>query len=90
MIVKPMIADLAYFITERYAIKLRREAGVEAPWSADPVFQSVRFCNVHREDVLVGACKLLFILVCVAVGISGKLISCRVGRPPMRTKTMVI
>lgn len=43
-------ADLAYWITERYAIKLRREQGLAKPWSGDPIFQTVRFCNVHRED----------------------------------------
>ena len=45
-----LTADLAYWITERYAIKLRREANQPKPWSPDPIFQSVRFCNVHRED----------------------------------------
>lgn len=42
--------ELAYWITERYAIKLRRDDGAPKPWSSDPIFQSVRFCNVHRED----------------------------------------
>lgn len=42
--------DLAFWINERYAIKQRREAGLPAPWTADKVMGSVRFCNVHRED----------------------------------------
>ena len=45
-----LTSDLAYWIQERYNIKLRREAGLPKPWSSDKVFQSVRFCNVHRED----------------------------------------
>ena len=43
-------AELAFWIMERYAIKERRAAGVAKPWTADPVLQRVRFCNVHRED----------------------------------------
>lgn len=42
--------DLAHWINERYSIKLRRDQGLPAPWTADPVMASVRFCNVHRED----------------------------------------
>jgi hypothetical protein len=40
-----------YFATarERYAIRLKRLAGMPAPWTDDPVFQGYRFCNVHRE-----------------------------------------
>lgn len=49
----PLISDLAYWINERYNIKLRREAGLPKPWSPDRIFQSVRFCNVHREDDVV-------------------------------------
>jgi len=48
--VASMQFDLAFWINERYAIKLRRDAGLPAPWTADPVMASVRFCNVHRED----------------------------------------
>lgn len=42
--------DLAHWINERYAIKLRRDQGLPAPWTGDPIMASVRFCNVHRED----------------------------------------
>lgn len=42
--------ELAYWINERHAIKLRRERGLSKPWSSDHIFQTVRFCNVHRED----------------------------------------
>ena len=42
--------DLAHWINERYAIKLRRDQGIPAPWTGDPIMASVRFCNVHRED----------------------------------------
>lgn len=41
-----------YFRTarERYSIKLKRERGLPAPWTTDPVLSGHRFCNVHRED----------------------------------------
>jgi hypothetical protein len=45
-----MTEQLAYWINERYRIKLAKEAKDTPPWSTDPVFNSVRFCNVHRED----------------------------------------
>ena len=42
---------LAYWIMERDAIHRRRFAqGYSKPWSDDPVFQTVYFCNVRRED----------------------------------------
>lgn len=44
------IADLAFWIGERYNMKLRRDEGVPPPWSADPAMATVRYCNVHRED----------------------------------------
>jgi hypothetical protein len=40
----------AYWITERYKVLKKREAGEPKPWSNDPIFQSVYFTNVHRED----------------------------------------
>ena len=45
-----MLALLAYWIDEREAIRIRRSAGLPKPWSADPIFQQYRFCNVDRED----------------------------------------
>lgn len=37
------------YARERHAIYLRRSAGLSAPWTADPVLQQYRFCNVFRE-----------------------------------------
>jgi hypothetical protein len=45
-----LTADLVYWISEREAIRERRAAGMPPAWSADHIFQTVRFCNVHRED----------------------------------------
>jgi hypothetical protein len=45
-----LTAELAYWINERQAIHEKRLRGLPAPWSEDPIFQTVRFCNVHRED----------------------------------------
>lgn len=42
--------ELAYWINERYRIKLAKESGLPPPWTRDPIFRTVRFCNVHRED----------------------------------------
>lgn len=41
---------LAYWINERESIRVKKEGGLPKPWSDDPVFQTVYFCNVHRED----------------------------------------
>jgi hypothetical protein len=38
------------YARERYNILLRRRGGQHAPWTADPVLQKYRFCNVFRED----------------------------------------
>lgn len=39
-----------YWITERWAIKTRRDALLPAPWSDDPIFQETYFTNVDREQ----------------------------------------
>lgn len=41
---------LLYWIKERYAIFQKKEAGLAAPWSDNPIFQATYFCNVHREN----------------------------------------
>src|SRR5580765_5951920 len=41
---------LMYWIQERTGILTRKQTKPEPPWSHDPVFQSVYFCNVRRED----------------------------------------
>ena len=46
----PRTMDLAYWINEREAMRQRRAAGIEAPWTSDPDMANVRYCNVHRED----------------------------------------
>lgn len=45
-----LTSELAYWINERENIRTKRVRGLPASWSADPIFQNVRFCNVHRED----------------------------------------
>ncbi|QDM15214.1 hypothetical protein FNL55_03920 [Tardiphaga sp. vice352] len=44
------IETAIYWITEREAIRKRREAGDVQPWTKDPILNSFRFCNVRRED----------------------------------------
>lgn len=39
-----------YFITEREAIRLKKESGVKPPWSDDSIISTYRFCNVNREN----------------------------------------
>jgi hypothetical protein len=41
---------LAYWISEREAVRRLKEHGEPKPWSDDWVFQNTYFCNVHRED----------------------------------------
>lgn len=38
-----------YWIAERHAIYLRRQAGLPKPWTTDPILQTYKFCNVFRE-----------------------------------------
>lgn len=45
----PLTAELAYWINERDRIRRARARGQPSPWTEDPVFNTVRFCNVHRE-----------------------------------------
>lgn len=44
------INEVAYWITEREAMRVRREAGLPYPYSTDPVMAHTRFTNVRRED----------------------------------------
>jgi hypothetical protein len=46
----PLIDELVYWVSERWRILEKRKAGKPKPWSADPIFQNYRFCNVRRED----------------------------------------
>ena len=39
-----------YWIKERHAIYLKREAGHGRPWTDDPILQTYRFCNPFREN----------------------------------------
>ena len=41
---------LLYFIWEREAIRVARENGHPAPWTADPILQKYKFTNVRRQD----------------------------------------
>ena len=43
------VRDYYSYISERYAIYLRRQSGAPRPWSTDPIFQQYKFCNVFRE-----------------------------------------
>lgn len=40
---------LKYWIEERYRVLTKKVNGYDKPWSDDPIFQTVYFCNVHRE-----------------------------------------
>lgn len=42
--------QVAYWITEREKIRVKKETGVPPPWTKDPILRRYRFCNVHRED----------------------------------------
>ena len=42
--------SLLYLIWEREAIRLAKENGHPAPWTADPVLQKYKFTNIRRRD----------------------------------------
>ena len=44
------VEGVARFARERENIRLRRERGEPAPWTADPVLARYRFTNVRRRD----------------------------------------
>lgn len=39
-----------YWIQERESIRLKKEAGLPAPWTGNKVMQETYFCNVNREN----------------------------------------
>lgn len=44
------LPHLLYWMHEREAIRLKKEAGEPKPWTDDPVFRVTYFCNVDREN----------------------------------------
>lgn len=49
----PDFAPLWYWIKEREAIRIRKEAGAwPSDWTKDEILKTYRFCNVRREDDL--------------------------------------
>lgn len=50
LLVKQRIARLHYWMEERERVRELKEAGFPKPWSNDPTFQTVYFCNVNREN----------------------------------------
>lgn len=48
--IEKMYQDLIYWIEERQKVAAAKLLGEPKPWSQDPIFQSTRFTNVHRED----------------------------------------
>lgn len=47
-----------YWIRERYSILLKKQKGLNKPWTDDEILQSYRFCNIRRMDDKV-SCWLL-------------------------------
>ncbi len=44
------IERLKYWVTEREAIRVKKEAGLPPPWTTDPILSTYRFCCVRRMD----------------------------------------
>jgi len=42
--------EVAFWITEREAIRIAKEREKPRPWTTDPILKEYRFCNVRRED----------------------------------------
>lgn len=47
--IKPPLFRFIDFIVEREAIRLKREKGMPAPWTDDPILQMYRFTNIRRK-----------------------------------------
>lgn len=45
----PRLSDIAAFMKRRHDIYLDRKAGKPGPWTADPILNQGRFCNIFRE-----------------------------------------
>jgi hypothetical protein len=43
------IQPLLEFMRLRHTVYLRRAAGEQRPWTADPILRAYKFCNVYRE-----------------------------------------
>lgn len=43
------VKELFAFIRERHNIYIKKTAGLEKPWTKDPILRAYRFCNVYRE-----------------------------------------
>lgn len=41
---------LVHWITEREAVRQRKEQGLPKPWTTDPLLRDYRWCNVRRMD----------------------------------------
>jgi hypothetical protein len=41
---------MRHWMTERENIRIKKESGKPKPWTADPILQQFRFCNVRREN----------------------------------------
>jgi hypothetical protein len=50
LILDDPVSSFFNFCKERESIRFKREKGLDAPWTADPIFQKGRFLNVFRED----------------------------------------
>jgi hypothetical protein len=44
------LEPILYWVKEREAVRLKKEAGEPPPWTDDPILQKFRFTNVRRRD----------------------------------------
>jgi len=45
----PAFRQFLQFTKDRHEIYIKRSQGQPAPWTADPVLQEFKFCNIYRE-----------------------------------------
>ena len=50
LVLKNPVKAFFDFCFERENIRKKREQGLPAPWTNDPIFRQARFLNVFRED----------------------------------------
>ena len=61
LIIENPLRAFFQFCKERENIRFKRESGLPAPWSNDPIFQKGRFLNVFREDDRVSKAIIQFV-----------------------------
>lgn len=81
------LAAFLWLCRERYAMRLRKEAGQPRPWTTDPLLNKYHFCNVHRKADKTS--RVIQELICAQPDFHGRLSAAILGRLINRAGTIV-